>query len=241
MTLQAPVLRRTTCLRQRLIFLSRNKHRQRGTQTKSRLLLCDALLVTATEKSKSTSCTRDMQWQQSWVKCTSSNDNFVQKRYVPLSCLNSPTSPRSFWSPPLPLTKKMSMIFFKRECKGVSVQCVNKTRISLTQSEKWAQLAQPRVAKNKSGKKGVTPPTPRVGLRPRREDAKARAGTQPTISAQRILQACSTRRHIKALSLRALAATNNVKNVAVSVDHLPPTSSANTTNFALLRGPTGSG
>ena len=42
----------------------------------------------------------------------------------------------------------------------------------------------------------------------------------------------------RALSPQAVVAASKIKNVAVSVDHLPPTSSANTTNFALLHGPT---
>ena len=56
-----------------------------------------------------------------------------------------------------------------------------------------------RKSNNKSGKRGVTPSTPPLGLCSRSEDAKARATAQPRIPAQRILQACSTRRRIKAL------------------------------------------
>ena len=58
----------------------------------------------------------------------------VNSALLIVSCAPRPVSHTSFF-------------FRQQECKGVSIQCVNKRGPAFTQCEKWAKLAQPRVAK----------------------------------------------------------------------------------------------
>ena len=75
----------------------------------------------------------------------------------------------------------------------------------------------------------VSPSEPRAPGNSNMVEATARAATHARIGPHRRRHACSTRRRINCVSLRALALANWVVKAWVSRDQRPPTSSARTT------------
>ena len=88
---------------------------------------------------------------------------------------------------------------------------------------------------------GTSPSTPPASRKSSNEAAKARAAAHAKIPPQRRRHACSTLFLQMCGSLLAFALARRLKNLRVSSDHRPPTSSAKTTKRTLARGVTSSG